>query len=430
MSNIRGVIVGKGAVGANVENLDGCSALLINAPAIAAVEGEILGIANGVVKTLTKPKDAEDLGINAAYDVAQKVNVYRHITEFYRMAGEGTKLYIMLAAVTKDMATMMTDHGHALVAGAKGEIRYLAVAYSPQSDYSPTYVNGLEKVVSDAIPVAQALHDWSFDTDRPLNVFLEGRGMNGLASAYQNLRGIEVSSTVQRYENVSVVVGQDYDYYDDFAGAYQKAADVGTFTGTKAGIQVNFHPGEVGEEGDPNNLNIADAKKLIWLTAGLSDHTKITAREDDLQGINDKGYIFGLSYTGIAGYRWNDDHVCAPIIIDADGNMNVHTIALGATQNKLARLVRRYLLPKVKSTVPLDTETGKLPTGMVKYFEGIANQAYFEMLAAGEISGGTSKVDANSDLLTGDKALVVSFPFVPTGIVGQVNATISIKKSL
>jgi hypothetical protein len=423
MANLRGVIVNKGAVGANVENLDGASALLINAPAIAA-GGAILGITQGEVYEFEKLKDAEDHGINAAFDTDNDVRVYRHIKEFYRMAGEGTKLYVMFADVAKDMETMITDHGHDLIVGANGNIRYLSVGYNPQAGYTPVYVDGLEEVVKNAIAAAQTLADWSFSTDRPLNVFIEGRGIDGTAAAMQDLKDIQVATVVQEYNNVSLVIGQDWDYAETLTGEAQNMSDIGTFMGTKAGIPVNAHPGEV------ENLDISDSKKLVWLTAGLSNHTKLTAAEDDLQAYNDKGYIFGISYTGITGYRWNDDHVCAPVIIDNEDNMNIHTIAIGATVNKLARLIRQNLLPKVKTTVPVDTETGKLPTGMVKYFEGFANRPFIEMLANGEISGGEAIVDPASDLLTGNKELLVSFNMVPTGVVGQVKATINIKRTL
>jgi hypothetical protein len=430
MSNLRGVIITKGKVGANVENLDGVSALLTNAPAIAQ-SGDNLGIALATVKEIKSPNDAENLGINEAYDLANDVRLYRHITEFYRMAGEGTKLYIMLADPTKDMATMLSDHGEALLNGADGEIRYLSVTYNPPSTYAPIYVDGLEEVVGNAIPAAQTLADWAFAHDCPINVFIEGRGINGTAAATQDLREMIVSEVVKEYGYVSVICSQDWNYAETLTGEAQKFADVGTFMGTKAGIKVNDNPGEVGEEGDEDSLDISDPVREIWLTAGLSNHTKIKEIDDtDLQTYNDKGYIFAISYTGFAGYRWNDDHVCAPIIIDADNNQNIHSIAIGATLNKLARLIRKNLLPKVKSTVPVDTETGKLTPGMVKYFEGFANEAFIEMLKAGEISGGGAIVDPNADLKSGDKELPVTFNMVDTATLGQISAKINVKKSL
>lgn len=430
MSNLRGVITSKGKVGANVEKKDGVSAILINAPAIAAAEG-ILGLALATVAELKSIDDAENLGINAAYDSDNDVRLYRHITEFYRMVGEGTKCYILLADPTKDMATMLTDHGQALINGANGDIRYLTVAYNPPETYAPTYVNGLEDVVDAAIPVAQTLADWAFNHDKPLNIFLEGRGINGLAAAMQDLRAITVAEVIKEYGLVSVFCGQDWDYAETLEGEAKKFADIGTFMGTKAGIKVNENPGEVGEEGDEDSLDISDANREIWLTAGLSNHSKVKdIDEDDLQLYDDKGYIFGIPYTGFAGYRINDDHVCAPVIIDADNNQNIHSIAIGATLNKLARLIRKKLLPKVKSTVPVDPATGKLTAGMVKYFEGIANEPFVDMFRAKEISGGEAIVDPDADLKSGDKVLPIEFNMVDTATLGQISAKINVKKSL
>jgi hypothetical protein len=430
MSNLRGVVTSKGKVGANVENNDGVSGFLTNAPAIAA-GGGVVGLALATVKMLESVNDAENLGINAAHDTDNKVLIYRHITEFYRMAGEGTKCFIMLADPAKDMATMLADHGEALINGADGDIRYLSVAYNAPEAYEPVYVDGLENIVSAAIPAAQTLADWAFNHDKPLNVFLEGRGLNGLVASVQNLRAITVADVVKEYGLVSVISGQDWDYAEALAGEAKKFADVGTFMGTKAGIKVNENPGEVGEEEDEDSLDISDADQEIWLTAGLSNHSKIKEiSEEDLQDYNDKGFIFALSYTGFAGFRWNEDRVCAPVIIDKDNNQNIHSIAIGATLNKLARLIRKKLLPKVKSTVPVDIATGKLSPGMVKYFEGIANEPFIDMLRAGEISGGEAIVDPDADLKSGDKVLPIEFNMVDTATLGQISAKINVKKSL
>ena len=171
MSKLRGVIINKGAVGTNVENLDGCTGLLINAPAIAAVADGITGVVVGNVYMIKSVKEAEDMGIDAAYDDANRVRAYRHISEFYRMAGEGTKLYFMFCTTTKDLDGIITDHGKALINGADGEIRYLMVGYNPVTGYTPTYVNGLETTVSDAIPAAQTLADYCWENDKPIHEF-------------------------------------------------------------------------------------------------------------------------------------------------------------------------------------------------------------------------------------------------------------------
>lgn len=427
MSDLRGVISKKVAVGASSANMDGVSALIANAPAIVAGSG-VAGLAIGAVVSVTRLTEAEALGITAAYDADNDVLLHRHISEFYRMVGDGVKLYIMLCATAKTMAEMITENHVALIAGAKGEIRQTAVSYNPPAGYTPVYVDGMESVVRNAIAPAQAMHDYSWDTDRPLHVVLEGRGINGLAVSMLNLRAIEVDNNIVEYNNVSICIGQDWNYADALTGNQRNYADVGTMLGCIAKIGVHKNIGEVGDDVTDNPLNITSTKKGVWMVAGLSDHSKIVARELELQIINDKGYVFGIEYTGFAGYRWNDDHVCAPIIIDTDDNMNVHTIALSRTMNKLARRVRSRLLPHVKATVPLDPKTGLLPTGMLKYFQGEGEKAFQDM--SGELSGGSVFVDPTSDLLTGDKELRTSFTLVPVGTVGQITANLNIKKSV
>jgi len=63
--------------------------------------------------------------------------------------------------------------------------------------------------------------------------------------------------------------------------------------------------------------------------------------DSELSDLDAKGYVFGMSYTGITGIRWNGDHVCAPIIVDDDGFISVSSIGHGATLNKGARMLRK-----------------------------------------------------------------------------------------
>lgn len=420
---MRGVIINKGTTGANVDNNDGTSGLLVNGVAVTATES-VVGVVLGQGYKLTKVQDAIDFGIDEAYDTTNNVRVFRHISEFYRMSGEGTVLYLMVCAQTKTPAMMIADHGHSLIAFADGEIRYLAIGYNPATGYTATSVDGMETAIREAIDDCQALHDWTWETDRPCNIIIEGRGMNGLAASMLNLRDIDVSGNVMPYGNVTVCVGQDWDYAETLTGFAQKFADIGTLLGCRAYLPVNRNVGEV------ETMDITNTKKAKWLVAGLSNHTKIADMESSLATLDEKGYVFAISYTGITGFRWNNDHVCSPEVVDADGYMNESTMAYGATLGKAARKLRTKLLPKVKTTVPVDTSTGLLPTGIVKYFEGLGDSALADMIAAGEISGGKTSVDATSNLLSGDKTLKVSFVIVPTGTINEIVGTINLKSSL
>lgn len=421
---MRGVIINKGTIGAAVnDNADAISGLLVNGPSVAAAEG-VIGFANGDVLEITSLKDAELLGIDEAYDTDNDVRVFRHISEFYRMAGEGTYLFVLVAPEASDMATMLNTNGQSLVAGANGQIRRLAVAYNPDDLYAPTVVDGMEEVVRNAIPAAQTLHDWSWETDRPLNIFIEGRGIADSVAGVLDLKDIQVDGITIPYTNVSVCIAQDFGYAETLVGDAQKFADVGTMLGVSASISVNQSIGEV------ESLDLSDAPKGKWLVAGLSSHKKITEVEADLSTFDQYGYVFAISYTGISGYRFNNDHVCAAEIVDQDGYMNENTIALGLTYAKAARRLRTALLPKVKTVVPVDASTGLLPVGIRKYFEGIGDSEFAAMVTAGEISGGETKVDPNSNLLTGDKVLKVSFTVVPTGTINEIQGSINLKTSL
>jgi hypothetical protein len=162
---------------------------------------------------------------------------------------------------------------------------------------------------------------------------------------------------------------------------------------------------------------------------GLSNHVKNIDQTTDLQTLEDKGYIFGLEYVGMAGVRWNNDHTCTPIIVDADGNINEHTIGYGRTFDKAVRLLRSGYLPTVKSVQPIDPKTSKLPAGVVKNFDGIGNTIFSDMVSRGEISYGEANTDPNSDLLV-EKSLKVGFKVVPYGYANFIAGSMNLKKSV
>lgn len=165
-----------------------------------------------------------------------------------------------------------------------------------------------------------------------------------------------------------------------------------------------------------------------WINAGLSSHEKVREKEEELEGLNDKGYIFGEYYSGVVCL--NDDHVCARIVVDKDGNMSESTIAMSRTNCKVIRELYAAYLPKVKSTVPVDPKTGMLETGMLKYFEDIGNNVFANMKARQELSAGEAEVDDESNLLTGDRVLTVFYRWVPMGCVGAIDGTVNIKTSI
>ncbi|PIE85824.1 MAG: hypothetical protein CSA05_03725 [Bacteroidia bacterium] len=92
MANLKGVVIKKGRIGANVlAGSDAVSGMII--PCSAPINGGEFGDIHEVYNM----KDVENLGLTADTDKSKNENAYRHISEFYRIAGEGTKLFFVVA---------------------------------------------------------------------------------------------------------------------------------------------------------------------------------------------------------------------------------------------------------------------------------------------------------------------------------------------
>ena len=407
MSSLRGVNIKEGKIGANVAG-DGREFGIIGNG--VAVVGKL---ALATHYELRRPSDAVALGIDAAYDTTNSVNVFRHITEFYRMAGEGKKLHLLVCAQTV-MIDEMTDLAKTLAVAAEGTISDMAFVSNPAVAYVETLVDGMNADVMAAIPVLQAFADWADENDMPLHTILEGRGMGDTLAALADLRDMAAE-----YEKVTVVVGQDWGYADGLSTLGKKFADVGTFLGVIASQAWNRNPGEVASQ------NLTNAALGAWITAGMSNHKKYSEVYADLLGMDEKGYVFPLRYMGATGHWWNDGHTCAPIINDAAGNMNQHTIYYSHTIDETKRALRIKYLPEVKKPVVLD-EDGKLPASIIDYYDALGDSV-FETLAGKElISDGKTSTDPDSDLLI-EKTLQIQFAVVPTGCVNEIVGTINLK---
>ena len=410
--SLRGVTIKEGRIGANITG-DGREFGLI-ANGVAVPDKLVLGSSY----TLRRPSDAVALGLDAAYDKTNSVQVYRHIAEFFRRAGEGQKLHVMLVAQTKKPADMVAD-AKTLAVEAGGVISDMAFAYNPASGYSDVLLNGLNSDVSAAIPALQGFADWADENDMPLHVILEGRAIADDVTTCADLRALTVTEQPFDAEKVTLVVGQDWAYAETLNALGKKFADVGTFLGVVASMPWNRNPGEV------ETQNLTDVKLGVWTVGGLSNHKKYSEVFAGLETMNEKRYVFPVRYQGIAGYWFNDGHTCVKVVNDAQGNMNQHTIYYSHTMDMAKRALRLVYLPEVKKPVALD-ENGKLPPSVAGYFEAIGDRE-FERFASQElISSGKTTVDKDSDLLI-KKVLNVDFAVIPTGCVNEIKGTINLK---
>lgn len=426
MTSLKGVDIKRGKLGASViDNEDGICGLLATGVALEG-SNSYPGLALNTTVKLRSLADLEALGITEDYDTANTCAVYRHVSEYFRMAGDGSTLYLMLYSGTQESAFAASGPARQIIADSNGEIRVLAVANTPAAPVEDEEDPPAPFSIGTLAAAAQGFYDWTFETFRPCQVVLEYNGFAALtAASADDLKELEVNSAALDAYKVSVCVGQDYQYADQFSDSRRTMADVGTMLGCIAAKAVNENIAEVATG------NLTDAVKGKWTVAGLSNHKKISEWDSQLETLDDKGYIFAIAYAGLAGFYWNNDYTCTKAVKDENGYLNECTISYGRVLDKCVRGLRKALLPYVKSNQPVDPQTGKLPQALLTNFEAIADNAVFRpMEANGEISGGKTTVDANSDLLTTPRVLTVSFVVVPMGQIDEIKGTINLKTSL
>lgn len=341
--------------------------------------GDILG-------PFTSLQDAEDKGIDEAYDSTNTCMAWRHIKDFYDQAGNGTKLYVMIVAKTVTM-TQMCDKANnyvkKLVSQTGGNIRMVGVTRIPDGGYSPTFSEQFEQDLMDAITKADELIGEERDLYRPISIIIEGRNFQGTASSARDMRH---ASTGPNANRVAIMIGSDYDV-SSAASHANKYAAVGYALGRAAGIPVQRNIGRV-KDGD------------VGITqAGFSNNAKAeTLTEAQQETLHDRGYIFFRKHTGKAGYFFNDDPVTAPITSDYS------SLSAGRTMDKAARITRAVYLEELLDDLMLDPDTGKLDPSVAKNYESIVeDEINRQMTAQGEIVRVSVYVDPDQNVVEQDK---------------------------
>jgi len=387
------------------------------------------GLDLGEVKEYRSLAAIEADGVTESYDTVNKVLVWYHAKEFYRRA-PGARLWVMLVdnQVTGGEPTVPMEaivdkempYAAKVIRQAKGKIYQLTVAINPVAGYAQTTLDGLDSQVAVALPKAKGLVDWATETNRPCAVILEGRGYSGVSTDAQGLRDIPNLQA----DGVGICIGQDWGFAESLDESQRYHACVGTLLGVIASLPVNRNPGEV------ETQDLVDEVEGDFLITGLSSHQQAIDVEEALNELDEKGYIYVFSYTDYDGAFFNNDHCATPIIVDSDRTHNRHQLSMHRVYAKAARRLRAALLPKVKSTQRIDRATGKLPLGTVKAFEAIGNEELLEMEGDGEISGGATYIDPNSDLSTVPRVLKVDFNIVFTGTIDRIEGTIALSERL
>lgn len=325
----------------------------------------------GQAKELIQTQDVEVFEINEAFDANNKTLAYHHVSENFRLAPEST-LYILPVEANSTIQTKIA----VTIATLKKYKSIKGVGFAGfTNDLStlPTEVDAIQTQL-----VVEAAKE-GIDLDY---VIIEGRGAEEeiLINNYIDLK-------TKLAPNVTVVIAQDKQIASKDL-EYAKYAAVGSYLGMINVRNVAENIGSVDIEKKPIDSRSFDTYPLTdsglgrFVNAGLSTGQSMDELTDvQLKSLNAKGYVFAGQYEAEADFYFSNSPTCVSVASDYS------YIERNRTWNKAKRLIAKTLLPKVKSKVPKDPQTGFVKSTTISNWETLLERVLDSMVSSDEISG-------------------------------------------
>ena len=380
------------------------------------------GLALDTVAKLESVEDAETLGIDASYDSTNRVLWHYHISEFFRLAPNGT-LYIMIVAQgtsLTDMCDTANSYLKKLLTDplTNKEIRVAGVVLNRLATYVGTTTDGIDADVIAAVPKAQEL----VDELRAEHVYIDTVIVEGLGVVGPNAAAMH-DFRAEASENVAVVITADFGVVS-LDSLYRATTAVGSALGGLAARQVNEDLGSVTIQTLPDdrlgeeNFTLTDStlgrfESVLYMGGVVTGYDPTIS---ELITLTAKGYIFVANYQGYPGFYFNSGPTCTELASD------FAYISDNRTWNKFARLVREALIPRMNSSVIVDGTTGYIAASTIASWQAAAIKKAGQMAVDGEISQEPEIfIDPKQNVLSTGK-VVVKGSIVPTGTARVIEA--------
>jgi len=377
----------------------------------------------GTIVQLLQLSDAEDLGIDAAYDSNNSVLLHYHIEEFFednpdsvlwlQVVAQGTSQTEMVDKAEAMAYKMMTDEA------SRNKVRVIGTVLNPVAPYAPTTTDGIDEDVLTAIPKAQDLIDTLAAEGILLDgIVLEGRNLTTTIADVPDLRA-------ETSRNVSVVVAADPAVIAldaDYAGS----AAVGTFLRSLGVRQISENAGSVqllnmpeGKEAD-ESYPLNNGALGRWESAALSSGTlfsALTTTEKDL--LTTRGVIYVGKFENYTGYYFNDSSTCIELADD------YAYIENNRIWNKAVRLLNEAMIPRIRSKFKKDTDTGYPAATAIAGWKSVMGAKLQLMVDDNDISGYTLYIDPAQDVKVGTP-LVVKVGLIVDGILREIEIQVGL----
>lgn len=317
---------------------------------------------------------------------------YRHISEFYAVAGTGKKLWILMAETTAKLSELVdTDKpicpAKVLLNKAGGEI--VALGLTTGTDAGEV-LDGLDSEVYLAMTKAQILADAFQKKIMPFVTVIEGRKFEGDADALRDLK------TESKYRNAIALCSTQTD----------GSASVGLVLGRIAAIPVQRKISRVKNGALPIDFGY------------LSDGILVDEDREDLGTIHDKRFIIFRKFPNKSGFFFNGDFTAT----SATDDLNI--IARIRTIDKATKIAYNTYVEDLDDDVEVNDD-GTLHPSVAAYLKKkIEDQVNNAM--DGEISNFVATIDTSIDVLAGN-AQKIYLDITPKGYLSAIRVVLGFK---
>jgi hypothetical protein len=317
----------------------------------------------------------------------------RQVTDFYKMAGTGAKLYLMLVENTMTVA-MMADNAQAgsakdLLDYANGRIKLLYIMSDDSAVGPVTVTNGLNADVYTAATNMKAMAASYFAGQKPFRCVIGG-------TSYTSSAGDLPDNTLATNNRVGILIGDTQSGPD---------ACIGLLAGTLASLPVQRRISRV--------LNGS-----LPISTAYAGTATAEATGADMAVIADNGFITFQTFPNEAGYYWSED------VMMAATDDDYHILARGRVIDKVHILAYLTFLRAVDDEVPVNPVDGTMDAGYCRWLEQqIINQLDNTMTANKEISAAKCTIDPAQNVLSTNTVAVV-LKVVPQGYAQEIDITL------
>lgn len=314
-----------------------------------------------------------------SYDQLPEALQQEEALKMYFQMAEGRKIYVMPVSSSMGSEMIMDKQGmnpyaRLLLEAGKGEITMLALADALSAESLPMVLNAAQSLGVDE---AQAFE--------PV-IFLFG------AKYSEHLPDLTQSS----YEHCSVLISET-------------GKETGLLLGRLAATPVQRQPGRVKD----GALPVTE----VFVSDKLAENARL-----EIETASSKGYATIYTISGKAGYYFAD----APMACTVTGDFS--EIPLRRVVNKLIRVAYGVYVNELMDEIAIEKD-GTLRPGVIKYYEGLIENAVNEqMTAGGEISACEAYMATDQNVLATGR-LTVSLKVIPMGYAKEITVDLGFTKS-